>query len=63
MVVVLPEPLGPKNPHTDPAGCAIETLSTATLLPNFLHKFLTSIANPWAWLIIDKGSMLLLEAE
>ena len=38
MVVVLPEPLGPRKPHTSPAGTAISTLLTASLLAEALGQ-------------------------
>ena len=43
MVVLLPAPLGPKNPRTSPLAAAKLTSSTATALPKTLRKFFTSI--------------------
>src|SRR3954453_18233822 len=34
MVVVLPDPLGPRNPNTEPVGTARSTPSTAASSPN-----------------------------
>ena len=36
MVVVFPEPLGPRNPNTDPRGTAKSMLFTATWWPKRL---------------------------
>src|SRR5437016_12357859 len=44
MVVVLPEPFGPRNPHTSPSGTAISTWSTASFVPNCLVSPCTSMA-------------------
>src|SRR5579871_419885 len=44
MVVVLPEPFGPRKPQTSPSGTAMSTWSTATLAPKRLVSPFTSIA-------------------
>ena len=44
IVVVLPEPLGPSSPSTDPVGTEKEIPSTAVKSPNFLTRFSASIA-------------------
>ena len=46
MVVVLPAPLGPRKPTTSPLGTSKETSSTATVGPNRLVRFRTSIMLP-----------------
>ena len=38
MVVVLPAPLGPRTPYTDPVGTARSTPSTARVVPNALTR-------------------------
>ena len=43
MVVVLPEPLGPRNPKTEPLGTARSTLSTANWWPKRLLRPVVSI--------------------
>ena len=44
MVVVLPEPLGPSRPSTEPVGTEKEMPSTAVKSPNLLTRFSASIA-------------------
>jgi hypothetical protein len=36
--VVLPLPLGPRSPNTEPRGTSKDTLSSAFILPNDLDK-------------------------
>ena len=43
MVVVLPAPLGPRNPNIVPSSTVKEIVSTAVRLPNFLTRFSTLI--------------------
>jgi hypothetical protein len=43
-VVVLPAPLGPSRPSTDPSGTTNETSSTATVSPKCLTRPSASIA-------------------
>src|SRR5690606_35358010 len=43
-VVVLPDPLGPMNPYTEPAGTSSETSSRATVLPKGLVTEINSMA-------------------
>ena len=38
MVVLLPEPLGPRNPVTTPGSTVNDKLSTATVDPYFLVR-------------------------
>jgi len=44
MVVVLPLPFGPKNPHTLPFLTLMSMPSVMTFLPNFLVRPLTLMA-------------------
>ena len=43
-VVVLPAPLGPRIPRTDPVGTEKLMPSTATVSPNFLTRSIASTA-------------------
>jgi len=44
MVVVLPAPLGPRNPNTSPRYMSKEKSFTAVNAPNFLVKFSNRIS-------------------
>src|SRR5258705_10916362 len=46
IVVVLPDPFGPRNPNTEPRGTARSRESTARCRPNVLVKPTVSIARP-----------------
>ena len=45
MVVVLPDPFGPRNPYTDPSGTWRSIPSTAATAPNFLASPAVSMAS------------------
>src|ERR1700761_4834176 len=51
IVVVLPAPFGPTNPHTEPRGMARPTPSTTVRSPNFLVSPSVSTARdaPAGW--------------
>jgi hypothetical protein len=44
MDVLLPAPLGPRNPKIEPRGTFSERLRTATFGPNAFSRFRVSIA-------------------
>src|ERR1043165_4981685 len=61
MVVVFPEPFGPRKPQTSPSGTAISTSSTASLRPKRLVRPCTSIASDTAmsqWPHFDRLSRI-----
>src|SRR5437763_9130861 len=47
IVVVLPAPLGPRNPNTSPVATSNSTPRTAWTSPKFLIRPLTAIAGGW----------------
>ena len=47
MVVVLPEPFGPRNPYVLPSGTARSMPSTAATLPKCLARPRVSMPGQW----------------